>query len=157
MSSWILKVVGIILSTSCAEMLLPNGKTKSACRIVLSLVCLLVFAEPIANIKNFNFDFTDVLEDDTVVSYIDKTNEYFCALTEKEVVDLLTQSDIKVEECNVVGKIEKGEFKLEKISVKIDKKVISGEDEHIISIEKIKNTITNALTIPENKVEIYGE
>ena len=42
-------------------------------------------------------------------------------------------------------------------TVKFDKIVISGKDEHIITIEEIKQLLVSSLKIDKDNVFVYGE
>ncbi len=158
MTSWIAKLVAVIILTSCCEMILPTGKTKSACITVLTLICLVVMVDPIFKIRDYNLDFSEILPSVQVdQTYLDTTNEYYANILENEVSLLLLKNGVKIKECNILGNIESGEFIIKKITVKFDKIVISGKDEHIITIEEIKQLLVSSLKIDKDNVFVYGE
>ena len=157
MNAWLLKLAAAILATSCAEMLLPSGKIKSACRTVLALVCVAVVIEPLAIVADYEFDFSDIFGQTAAVDggYVDETNEYYCSVMEKEIINFLETKGVEALGCEVEGKIGNGKFEIEKVSVKIKNSVITGEDEHIIGIVKITTMLSEALGT--DRVYVYGE
>ena len=156
MSGWLIKVTAIKIVTSCAELLLPDGKTKNSCKTVLSLVCLAVLIEPLAHFSNFEFDFSKVFNDNSYNDeFVDTTNDYYSSLCENEIRKTLEEKGVVCEKCEVVGKIEKGKFNFEKIAVKIKNSVISGKDEHIISNVEIQKLLANLLSVSEDMVFVY--
>lgn len=159
MSGWLIKLAAIILATSCAEILLPTGKIKNSCRTVLALVCVAVFIEPLAHAVNFEMDLSDIFGDDVAVdqTYVDDVNDYYCSILEGEIANLLSEKGAEVSECSVSGEIINGKFEIKNVIVKIDNSVISGADEHIISIVEITSMLSEALGITSERVIVYGE
>ena len=79
MKVWIISIAAVIILTSCAEMLLPSGKIKNACRTVFAILCMAVVIKPIAEIANFDLETVssyELIDNDTV----EDVNFYYRAL-----------------------------------------------------------------------------
>ncbi len=156
MKSWLISVAAIIIATSCSEILLPSGKIKNSCKTVLAMVCVAVFAQPLINLSGLTVDFSQAFEYDGVdLNYVQSTEQYYCDIFESEVVLFLDKKGVICTECSVTGNLTDGNFTVEKVFVKVEKSVICGEDEHIISIVEIKSMLAAELALPIEKVEVY--
>ena len=156
MNEWLLKVAGVTIAVSCAEMLLPRGKIRSACRTVLAIVCVFIIAEPLINLKDIGVTF-DIPESSSAMKITDYAEEYYRNLYKNSIEEIIAETGAGAEWCGARGKIEDGEFKLEKIYLKIKQsEVISGEDEHIIDIEEIAKKLAIAFKLEEQDVVVYG-
>ncbi len=156
MNGWLIKTAGIVMVTAIAEILLPSGKTKNACRTVMALLTVAVMISPLADIAGFEFDFKNAFPAADEI-YVDTTAEYYCNLSEKEVKNLLEKEGYVCPECEIEGVFDRGKFITQKVCVKIKNTVISGEDEHIIDTVKITEMLASALDLPKEKVFVYGE
>ena len=156
MKGWILSLVAVILATSCAEMLLPGGKLKNACRTVLALACIGAFIMPVGNLKDIDIDFSEYAIESANEDYVSSVADYYCKLYAAEAKKVLEKRGVSVSGCSAEGVFESGKFALANLFVKVDNSVISGEDEHIIGIEEITLTLSETLGIPPDKVVIYG-
>lgn len=156
MKEWILSLVAVILATSCAEMLLPDGKLKNACRTVLALACIGAFIMPVGKLKDFELNFSDYAIESANEDYVKSTADYYCRLYSAEVKRVLENEGAAIAGCSAEGIFERGKFTLTKVFVKVENSVISGEDEHIIGIEEITLTLSERLGISPDKVVIYG-
>lgn len=156
MKEWLISVAAVFIITSCAEMLLPTGKVKNACRTVLAIVCLAVMIKPLAYISDCTFEFPDLSYSAIDAAYVEDTNEYLGRIYASEAIKLLEHKGVDVEECVVKCRLENGNAVIENIFVKLKKSVISGEDEHIISNVEITSVLCSAFNIPSEKVCIYG-
>ncbi|MBP5308163.1 MAG: hypothetical protein J6Z34_03395 [Clostridia bacterium] len=154
MKVWLISVAAVIILTSCAEMMLPSGKIKNACRTVFALVCLAVMLKPLSFLTR---SFTGGAFEETVdYDYVEGANAYFCGIYGNEVKKLLSEKGYAIRNVDVEGRFAGGGFVVEKVFVKLEKTVISGEDEHIISIEEITSVICSHLGITSEKVAFYG-
>jgi len=52
MKAWLISVVGVVVLIAVAEMILPQGRLRSAIRSVFSIVLMLVVLAPLPSIKN---------------------------------------------------------------------------------------------------------
>ena len=156
MKGWLVAVAAVIIVTSCAELILPSGRIKNACRTAFALVCLSVMLRPLFLIVNDGQNsFTVGSAVDT--DYVNAANDYYCRVNSRELKKLLTGKGYPVESAEVTGEFTGGKFAVEKVFVKLENSVISGEDEHIICIEEITSVICSALGIASDKVAFYGE
>ena len=106
---------------------------------------------PILNLFNYNFDL-DYLGEDT--EYSNYLAEYEKQVIKDEIIFLLNLEDIKVNEISIDGKVESGDFIIEKIYVKIDKEVINSDTEHINKLEKAKDLIKQRLYLNNAEVKV---
>ena len=156
MKGWILSLVAVILTTSCAEMLLPDGKLKNACRTVLALACIGAFIMPIGKLENIDIDFSEYAIETSNEDYVKSTADYYCRLYAAEAKKVMESEGAVVSGCSAEGSFERGKFILSGLFVKVENSVISGEDEHIIGIEEITLKLSERLGISPDKVVIYG-
>ena len=156
MRDWLIKTVGIVIATTCAEILLPSGKIKNSCKTVLALLCLTVLIEPIAYLSKNDFDYTLTIPSVQIDnSYVEETERYVAKVIEAELIELLNEKGVMVDDCKIEGSMLDGSFVINKVTVKVSNIGISGKDEHIIGNEELIKLVTDALDISAEKVVLY--
>ena len=148
MKEWILSIGTIIILTTIADLILPDGKIGKYIKCFFSLLVMLVILTPIINYKknNLNIDMTAIDKEyelqNNYLNFIyqkriDECKKSIIEIFKQNSIDNLCENNILIE-----YKIENnGEFIYENISIDLKNNVIIFNDEHIIIIEKIKEEI----------------
>ena len=73
-AAWGLTILGLAVVTTIAEMLLPQGKTRTVIRSVFATVAVLVIVTPLPKLlkSGFDLDFSgeDIVSDEKYLDYI---------------------------------------------------------------------------------------
>lgn len=151
-AAWGLTLLGLAVICTIAEMLLPQGKTRSVIRSVMATIAVLVIVTPLPNlIKNgFDFDFTDdtVKLDTEYIEYSDnKRGEYVARSAEL----YLSQNGYDGVEVTV----QMDGYKVKSVTAKISKSGIMQNGEHINNSE-IKKLLADYFGIEKEAVMAYG-
>ena len=151
-AAWGLTLLGLAVICTVAEMLLPQGKTRSVIRSVMATVAVLVIVTPLPSlIKNgFDFDFTD----DTVnieAEYI----KYTDILRGKELAAAAEQYLEQSGYDGVEVSVEMDGYKVKSVSAKIGNSSIMQNGTHINNSE-IKKLLAEYFGIEKEAVMAYG-
>lgn len=146
--SWLLGLVGVVLLSVLADVLLPSGQTNKYIKGIFSLLVILTLITPIIKLKNADFNISDIIGGDEIA--ID--NDFISEVSDREVTAL-------------ESRIEK---ELDNRGIKTEKVVLTISDGNINSItsvsvriseiddaDTVKRVVSEMLSISEDIVEVY--
>lgn len=153
-AGWGLSILGIAIIATIAEMLLPQGKMKSAIRYVVATVTALVIVTPIPSLlKNgFDFDFAfdgEAVTDAEYIEYVDGVKKRLIESSAEEYLESLGYRGIKI-----TVELD-GEWNVGSTSIDFSKTVMTGNGEHINKSEIIR-LVADYLRIGEEAIMTYG-
>ena len=151
-AAWGLTLLGLAVICTIAEMLLPQGKTRSVIRSVMATVAVFVIVTPLPGlIKNgFDFDFTeDTVNIDTdYIKYTDLLRgQEFAAAAEQ----YLKQNGYE----GVAVTVEMNGYKVKSVTAKISNSSIMQNGTHINNSE-ITKLLAEYFGIEKEAVMAYG-
>ncbi len=149
MQNYLLVTVSAVIFLTLIQIILPVGSMKTISKMVVGIILVVILGLPIIEFlngnKNYNFNFE-----------FDKSYYYY--------LDEIENSTIKSQVSSVLNKYNFNEYEIKIESqeniknLKIFlKNVIIENDEHIDSIEEVKNEIAKKLTSTIQGVEIIIE
>lgn len=170
LSSWVKNLALALILVSILEMILPNNKTKKYVKMIMGLYILFSIISPF--IENSNtFDFNKITldtyngETKTVSATdekVDQTsmdkrlNQIYEEELEKSIFQKIEENGYEVESCNVKAHISKNDSGIEKIVLKVKKKIekddsLSGDEERKTLESKV---VTEIQKIQKVKVQV---
>lgn len=153
LSSWVKNLALALILVSILEMILPNNKTKKYVKMVMGLYILFSIISPFienSNIFDLNKITLDTYNAETqTVSATDekvdqtsmdkRLNQIYEEELEKSIFQKIEENGYEVESCNVKAHISKNDSGIEKIVLKVKKKIKKdgslNEDEERNSLE----------------------
>lgn len=146
--SWLLGLVGVVLLSVLADVLLPSGQTNKYIKGIFSLLVILTLITPIIKLKNADFNISDIIGGDEIA--ID--NDFISDVSDRELTAL--ESRIEKELNNrgintkkVVLTISDGNINsITSVSVRISE---------IDNADTVKMVVSEMLSISEDIVEVY--
>lgn len=126
-------IIAIVISV-IIEMLIPDNKSKKYVKVIIGIYILFVSLTPLLELLNFNWDFSNIFEIDTVAvsSTMDnKIKDIYVLGIEEKVREDIESLGYSLDSLQVV--VDLGYEKIEEISIKINGKL----DGNIIKIEDI--------------------
>ncbi len=145
MSAWVKNLSLALVVISILEMLLPNNKTKKYVKVIMGLYVLFSIIAPFIdnqdkiNLSEFNSYIEtseDVVQTDSQIdqSSMDKRlNEIYEQELQKDIERKIKNKGYEIESCRIDAHISQEDTGIEKITIKIAKKI--GEEEKEDTIE----------------------
>ena len=154
-AAWGLTILGLAVTTTIAEMLLPQGKTRKVIRSCIATVTVLLIVTPLPQMlkSGFDFDFFGGGGIETDGKYIEYVDDAKRKMIEQSVEEYLRQSGYD----GVIVSVELGDggFTAKSASIKFDETGITENDAHIHKSEIIK-LVAEYLRLGEEAVMTYG-
>lgn len=165
LSSWVKNLALALILVSILEMILPNNKTKKYVKMIMGLYILFSIISPF--IENSNtFDLNKINldtyseETQTVISTTDekvdqtsmdkRLNQIYEEELEKSIFQKIEENGYEVESCNVKAHISKNDSGIEKIVLKVKKKI---EKDDSLNREEEKNSLESKIVTEIQKVQ----
>lgn len=140
-------IVAIIISV-IIEMLIPDNKSKKYIKVIIGIYILFVSLNPILEILNYDFDFSNFLKLDTIAvssNNYDKIKNVYVLGIEEKIREDIENLGYSLEELQVT--VDSNYEKIEEVHIKINGKL----DGNIIKIEDI------TVGKKENKKDKYSD
>ena len=136
MQGYILGVCGAAILSALITILLPEGRTGKFVTGILRLFCLLVLLLPLFSLaESFSFTLNGKLEPDR------EFLEYMCeerAREEEQDFEALALEKLDAEvDVTLTAEVVEWEYVVSKVTIKIIKTGMNGEDGHIFIIERL--------------------
>lgn len=135
LSSWVKNLSLALIIVSILEMILPNNKTKKYIKIIMGIYILFSIISPFVEnssrleFDNINIYINQIEETSDISKNIDTTsmdtrlNEIYRQELEKNIIQKIEEKNYDVENCKVVAHISENDSGIEKITLKVNKKV----------------------------------
>lgn len=154
LSSWVKNLSLALIVVSILEMILPNNKTKKYVKTIMGLYILFSIIQPFIensqnlNIDNFNIDEyiqseTEQVSTNTVVnqtSMDERLNQMYMKQLEEDIREKLKEKSYELETCKVKAHISQEDSGIEKITIRVYKKISNDKEENTIE-DKLVNSI----------------
>ena len=162
LSSWVKNLSLALIIVSILEMILPNNKTKKYVRTVMGLYILFSIISPfIENSSKINLNNIDLdsytentktassrVEEVDQTSMDNRINEIYKEELQKDITQKIEEKGYKVETCKVVAYISEKNSEIEKITIKINRKINEENDNDVKN-----NTIENKIVTEIQKIQ----
>ena len=139
MKTYLLSATSVIFLSVIVSLVIPEGKLHKTIIFVMRMICILVLIQPITGI----FKISSSAIDNPTFDY-----EYICKVysdNQSEQLEKLLFNKFAVEsDCNVLVGYDKGEFKVESVSVELNEKnneIITEIYEYLAELKYINITV----------------
>ena len=154
-AAWGLTILGLAVTTTLAEMLLPQGRTRKVIRSVIATVTVLIIVTPLPKMLSggFNFDFSSgdgIPTDSAYIQYVDDAKR---GMIERSAEEYVKQSGLG--EVRVTVELDDSGYGVKAASIKFDESGITENGEHIHKSEIIK-LVAEYLRLSEEAIMTYG-
>ncbi len=146
--NWLLGLVGVVLLSVLADVLLPSGQTNKYIKGIFSLLVILTLVTPIIKLKNADFNISDIIGGDEIAidtDFISEVSDREVTALESRIAKELDNRGIKTEK--VVLTISDGNINsITSVSVRISE---------IDNADTVKRVVSEMLSVSEDIVEVY--
>lgn len=145
--SWLMGLVGVVLLSVLADILLPSGQTNKYIKGIFSLLVLLTLLTPMIKLKNADFNLSDIIGENVAIDYEFIENVQVREITEMEtkIEEELNNRGIKTEK--VVLTVKDGNINsIMNVSIQI---------KDIVDADAVKNMVSEMLSINKDAVSVY--
>lgn len=159
MKSWVLSIISTVFVVSLIILILPNGKLSKYIKSTLSLVVVLVIVSPLFKLNNIEINFENIFANSNVIIQ----QEYIDYVNQEKIKTLIDKCQILISEIGVEGAKTSMDYYVDEqntiiildFTVYLKNAVINSENEHIVIIDKLKNTLSEFLKINKEQVVVY--
>lgn len=140
-------LVGVVLLSVLADILLPSGQTNKYIKGIFSLLVLLTLLTPMIKLKNADFNLSDIIGENVAIDYEFIENVQVREITEMEtkIEEELNNRGIKTEK--VVLTVKDGNINsIMNVSIQI---------KDIVDADAVKNMVSEMLSINKDAVSVY--
>lgn len=164
-SSWVKNLALALILVSILEMILPNNKTKKYVKMIMGLYILFSIISPFIENSNI-FDLNKITldtyseETQTVISTTDekvdqtsmdkRLNQIYEEELEKSIFQKIEENGYEIESCNVKAHISKNDSGIEKIVLKVKKKI---EKDDSLNSNGEKNSLESKVVTEIQKIQ----
>ena len=155
LSSWVKNLSLALIVVSILEMILPNNKTKKYVKVIMGLYILFSIIQPFVenseslNLDNFNLEEYIQLETEQVStnSEVDQTsmdlrlNQMYMEQLEEDITEKLKEKSYELDTCDVKAHISQEDSGIEKITIRVYRKLIDNKQEESTIEDKLVNEI----------------
>lgn len=165
LSSWVKNLALALILVSILEMILPNNKTKKYVKMIMGLYILFSIISPFIENSNI-FDLNKITldtyseETQTVISTTDekvdqtsmdkRLNQIYEEELEKSIFQKIEENGYEIESCNVKAHISKNDSGIEKIVLKVKKKI---EKDDSLNSNGEKNSLESKVVTEIQKIQ----
>ena len=155
LTSWVLKIVGIISLTVITEIIIPNSKTTKIIKGVMAFVTVFVIATPIVDLFESKIELnvlnsTEELSISTELSNTIYDIRYNNALNDIDLI--LKDNNVINAKVHLNAKNNDTFLEIENIQINLDNAVILDKEQNTIDLGKINQLIANKFDLSLDKV-----
>lgn len=156
MSSYILKIVGVVVITVLIDILMPSGKMEKMVKTAMSLIVILVIVSPIPNFIKKIKDYS-VGDDKSLIDleYVKKINLQKIDSVEEKIKEDLKQSGISNIEIELMCDMSSTEIKYIFANIDARSVVLDNSAQGIDLIETVKNSVLKFIEIKKENILVY--
>lgn len=156
---YILSIVGAVVLTSVADIIMPEGKTSKYVKNALSIFLVLIIISPISQMLSGGVNFDNFFETDNIqtdYSFILKLNEQKAEALEQNTKSHLKQAGYENITVNILYTGNTEGIKVDYVHLDLTKFEFNANDEHIHIIDNIIKCVSVFLNISKEKIYTYG-
>jgi len=155
LTSWVLKIVGIISLTVITEIIIPHSKTQKIIKGVMAFITVLVIATPIVAIFNGDIE-TNFTNNDKEYSYNEELSSTIFDIRYKtaleELKTILLENDVVDATIELNAKNNETFLEIENIKINLDNAVILNKDKNTIDLEELIELIAKKFNVSNERV-----
>lgn len=140
-------LVGVVLLSVLADILLPSGQTNKYIKGIFSLLAILTLLTPMIKLKNADFKLSDIIGDEFVIDqgFLDDVHDREITALESKIEQELNNRGINTKK--VVLTVKDGNINsIMNVSVQIS---------DIANSDAVKNAVSGMLSIDRDVVSVY--
>lgn len=155
LSSWVKNLSLALIVVSILEMILPNNKTKKYVKVIMGLYILFSIIQPFVenseslNLDNFNLEeyIQSETEQVSTNSEVDQTsmdlrlNQMYMEQLEEDITEKLKEKSYELDTCDVKAHISQEDSGIEKITIRVYRKLTDNKQEESTIEDKLVNEI----------------
>ena len=155
LSSWVKNLSLALIVVSILEMILPNNKTKKYVKVIMGLYILFSIIQPFVenseslNLDNFNLEeyIQSETEQVSTNSEVDQTsmdlrlNQMYMEQLEEDITEKLKEKSYELDTCDVKAHISQEDSGIEKITIRVYRKLTDNKREESTIEDKLVNEI----------------
>jgi len=158
LSSWVLSIAGICFVSVVLDLMLPDGKTNSHIKNIVSYAIILVVVIPLPNLLNKNFSASDIFEKMEIniqEDYIYNINQSKLDALCKQIEEELTEKGILGVEVSISANIFDNPMEINAVYVDLYNVVISDNKGNIYIKTEVVEVVVDIINISKDKVVFY--
>ena len=158
LSSWVLSIAGICLISVILDLMMPEGKTNSIIKNVISYAIILVVIFPLPKLMNKNFSADEIFDEIDITiqnDYIYNINQSKLDALKEQIEYELNGNGIWGVEVSVSGNIFDNPMVINSVYVDLYNAVISENGKNINIQTEVLNVVLKIIDISKEKVVFY--
>ena len=158
LSSWVLSIAGICLISVILDLMMPEGKTNSIIKNVISYAIILVVIFPLPKLMNKNFSADEIFDEIDITiqnDYIYNINQSKLDALKEQIEYELNGNGIWGVEVSVSGNIFDNPMVINAVYVDLYNAVISENGKNINIQTEVLNVVLKIIDISKEKVVFY--
>ena len=159
MKDWALKLILTCFIITLFNILLPNGKTGKSIKTTFSFLLILMMFEPLSYLKEFNFNFDQLINVDNVnyqSDYIDYFNSKLIEKYKSDCNSIINSFEIENFSCELIYTRNDAKINVENVILNFQNAVFNSDKDHIVIIENIKKLIAKYFSIDSKYIIIVN-
>lgn len=156
---YIMSVVGAVILSTIAEIIMPEGKTAKYVKNTLSIFLVMIIISPISQLLTGDINFNDFFKNESIetnYSFILKLNEKKAEALEKDTQNYLQQNDYDNITVNILYTGNEEGIKIDFVHLDLTKFEFKENDLHIHIIDNIIDLVSRYLNIAKENIYTYG-
>ena len=157
-SAWVLSIAGICIVSVVLELLLPEGKTQSYIKTIISYAIIFVIVMPLPKILNFSFVQEDIFTNDNIFvqeDYIYNLNNQKLAALKADIQNEIEKRGVLGVEVSISADIFTNPMEIQMVYIDIYNAVLSGDNKNIDIEKETKEAVIKFIDISKEKVIVY--
>lgn len=145
--NWLMGLVGVVLLSVLADILLPYGQTNKYIKGIFSLLVILTLLTPMIRLKTADFKLSDIIGEELVIDqeFLEDVHVREITALETKIEQELNYRGIKTKK--VVLTVKDGNINsIMNVSVQIS---------DIANTDAVKNAVSEMLSIDKDMVSVY--
>ncbi len=145
--NWLMGLVGVVLLSVLADILLPYGQTNKYIKGIFSLLVILTLLTPMIRLKTADFKLSDIIGEELVIDqeFLEDVHVREITALETKIEQELNYRGIKTKK--VVLTVKDGNINsIMNVSVQIS---------DIANTDAVKNAVSGMLSIDKDMVSVY--
>lgn len=157
LTSWVLSIVGMIIISVIAEIIIPMGQTSKVIKGVMAFIVVLVIASPLPNLFSGSIDVSKYFDNEDYSINEDLSNTIFdirLEMTETQLKNSLEERGVSNIEIVIIAQNDETFLLIEKIAINLDNAVIKEINGNKIDVETIITIVAEVAGITQEQVFI---
>lgn len=157
LTSWVLSIVGMIVISVVAEIIIPMGQTSKVIKGVMAFITVLVIASPLPKLFDGSIDVSKYFDNEDYFIGEELSNTIFnirLEMTENQLKKSLEERGLSNFKIAIVAQNDETFLLIEKIMINLDNAVIKEINGNKIDVETIIMVVADIVGITREQVFI---